>query len=55
MPALRALALVGFLGGTALLVTGIVRDDPGVAIAGIVLWTVGAALGLFTHRLFKAR
>jgi type IV secretory pathway TrbD component len=58
MPALRAIALLGFLAGTAVGAIGIIRDLPDLAIAGAVMWTVGVALGLFAHRLdpkFKAR
>ena len=58
MPALRAMALLGFLGGTATGAVGIIRDLPELVIAGAVMWSVGVALGLFAHRLdpkFKAR
>ncbi len=53
MPALRAVALLGFLVGTAVGAAGIIRRVPEVAIAGAVLWAVGVAVGLFAHRLQK--
>ena len=51
MPALRALAMSGFLGGTALLVGGIMLDHIAVALAGIGLWMGGAAVSVLAHRL----
>jgi type IV secretory pathway TrbD component len=58
MPALRAIALLGFLAGTAVGAVGIIRDLKELAIAGAVMWAVGVALGLLAHRLdpkIKAR
>jgi len=55
MPALRAVALLGFLLGTVLLTYGVLLDRFSVAIAGVVVWGVGVAVGLFAHRIFKAR
>jgi type IV secretory pathway TrbD component len=58
MPALRAIALLGFMAGTAVGAVGIIRDLRELAVAGAVIWTVGVALGLIAHRLdpkFKAR
>ena len=58
MPALRAIALLGFMVGTAVGAIGILRDLPELAIAGAVIWVAGVALGVFLHRLdpkFKAR
>jgi hypothetical protein len=57
MPVLRALALLGFLLGTAVLAIGIVRDQWTVAVAGGLLWAIGVAVGLFAKRfeLAKAR
>ena len=51
MPVLRALALLGFIAGTAVLVTGILRDDFAIAIAGVLLWAIGVAVGLFAQRM----
>ena len=58
MPALRAIALLGFMVGTAVGAIGIIRDLKELGIAGAVIWAVGVALGLFARRLdpeFKAR
>jgi hypothetical protein len=54
MPALRAVALLLFLVGTALLVAGILREQVALTVAGVVLWVVGVTVGLFVHRLFNA-
>jgi hypothetical protein len=58
MPALRALALLGFLVGTAMGVVGIASDLRELTFAGFAIFGVGAALGLLLHRLdpnFKDR
>ena len=58
MPALREIALLGFMAGTAVGAAGIIRNLPEPAIAGAMIWTVDVALGLIAHRLgpkFKAR
>ena len=58
MPALRALALLGFLVGTTMGVVGIVRDLRELTFAGFAIFGVGVVIGLLAHRLdpkFKAR
>ena len=51
IPVLRALALSGFVGGTALLVGGILLDDLVVAGIGAVTWIAGVGVGLWSHRI----
>ena len=51
MPALRAVCLFLFLLGTAMGVTGIVRDTLDLTLAGFALWTVGTVTGVLLHRL----
>ena len=56
MPALRAVALLGFLLGTVLLTYGILVDRLLIAVAAVAVWGVGVAVGIFAQKLnVKAR
>jgi type IV secretory pathway TrbD component len=50
MPALRALAITGFLAGTGFIAAGVIADDAVVASIGIAMWSVGVAIGVWVHR-----